>query len=161
MKSNLTIISGGQTGVDRAALDFALQHGIETGGWCPKLRLAEDGTIPEQYPVKEIDSEEYDERTRHNVCDSDGTLVFISDDIDEGTQLTLDLADEFNKPLFIVSLKTFNNNNRIKQWLENHHIKTLNIAGPSESNSPGIYKAVLQFLTINATLLMGHSKSNV
>jgi len=94
-----TIVSGGQTGADRAALDYAIQHGIPHGGWCPRGRLAEDGPLAEIYRLRETPSRQYAERTRWNVRDSDATLVFtLSAETSGGTALTIELAQRQGKP---------------------------------------------------------------
>src|SRR5437588_11049303 len=98
------IISGGQTGVDRAALDVALELGIPCGGWCPRGRRAEDGPIPEKYPLKETSTKEYPQRTEQNVCDADGTLILTRGQPDRGTALTAKLANRHRKPLYVVDL---------------------------------------------------------
>src|SRR5438309_6802555 len=95
------IISGGQSGVDRAALDVALELGISCGGWCPKGRRAEDGVIPEQYPVRENASTSYPPRTEMNVRDSDGTLILTNGRPDRGTALTVNLAKRYEKPCLV------------------------------------------------------------
>src|SRR4051794_16307480 len=98
------IISGGQTGVDRAALDVALELDLPCGGWCPRGRRSEDGAIPDRYPLSETPSEEYPERTEWNVRDSDGTLILTRGTPDRGTALTQRLANRHRKPLFVVDL---------------------------------------------------------
>lgn len=88
------IVSGGQTGVDRAALDFAIRHGYEPGGWCPRGRLAEDGVIPPVYPLRETDSADYDERTERNVLDADATLIVVRNrKLSGGTAFTKTCAE--------------------------------------------------------------------
>lgn len=148
MISNLKIVSGGQSGVDRAALDFALQYGILCGGWCPKGRKAEDGRIDEKYPLKETVDDNYNTRTKLNVEHSDGTLFFFKKMPDKGTLLTIKFAEEFNKPVLEVNLSHDQKQNiqLVNAWLQAHNFKTLNIAGPRESNSPGIYNDSLGFL---------------
>lgn len=96
----ITIISGGQTGADRAALDFAIKHGFAHGGWCPRGRQAEDGSLPDRYDLRETPSRKYAQRTEWNVRDSDATAVFsIAADPHGGTRLTLVLAERLDKPV--------------------------------------------------------------
>ncbi len=140
------IVSGGQTGVDRAALDFALQRGIPCGGWCPKGRLAEDGKIDRKYPLTETNTALYAERTRLNVKDSDGTLIIYSGEMGNGTAYTVEYARQIKKPLLIIRTGGPGLKETIWQWIESHHIKALNIAGPRESTSPGIYLKTLEIL---------------
>jgi hypothetical protein len=135
----ITIVSGGQSGVDRAALDFALDNKIECGGWCPAGRLAEDGIIPDKYPLRETESRDVSVRTHKNINDSDGTLVLYLNVIDEGTRLTLEIAKDLKKPIYILHRNEAVNPSEFKLWLEINRIKTLNIAGPRESNEPGVY----------------------
>ena len=97
MGMNVKIISGGQTGVDRAALDVAVELEIPHGGWCPKGRLAEDGRIPDSYKLRETTSREYAVRTEQNVLDSDGTLILYRESISGGTELTLRLAEKHRR----------------------------------------------------------------
>jgi hypothetical protein len=145
---NITIISGGQTGVDRAALDFALNNGINCGGWCPSGRKAEDGKIPEKYPMIETSSNDYAVRTRKNVEESDGTLIIYDQNFDQGTGLTLNLCKKHNKPWLVIRLSGKNEKDRIHQWLKNNNIKILNIAGPRESIEKGIYIKTIKLLEI-------------
>jgi len=140
------IVSGGQTGVDRAALDFALQKGIPCGGWCPKGRLAEDGRIDEKYPLSETRTTLYAERTRLNVKDSDGTLIIYSGEMGNGTVYTADYARQIKKPLMIVKTDDPGLKNKVLHWIQNNGIKTINTAGPRESTSPGIYDKTMKIL---------------
>lgn len=134
------IVSGGQTGVDRAALDMAFAFDLDCGGWCPKERWAEDAPISPKYPLVETATREPSERTKLNVKDSDGTLVFIKTlPIDKGTQLTITEAKKFNKPLLVFTLNLSNDIDSIHEWLTCYNIQTLNVAGPRESQNPGIY----------------------
>lgn len=103
--SNIKIISGGQTGVDRAALDFAIENKISCSGWCPKGRVAEDGKISEKYPLHETTSSDYHDRTKKNIEVSDATLIIHGGNIDKGTKLTADLCSKLNKPVYSVNLE--------------------------------------------------------
>jgi len=98
------IVSGAQTGVDRAGLDAAMKLGVATGGWCPAGRLAEDGTIPEKYALTETESADYKVRTEWNVRDSDATLILNLGPLEGGTALTTELAKQHKKPCLIVRL---------------------------------------------------------
>ena len=141
------IVSGGQTGVDRAALDVALALGIECGGWCPKGRRAEDGPIPERYPVRETESPRYEDRTERNVLDSDGTLILTCGEIGGGTALTLELALEHGRPVLVVDLDAEAAREPVREWVAAHGIATLNVAGPRESGRPGLRARAEAFLT--------------
>ena len=142
------IISGGQTGVDRAALDVALERGIACGGWCPRGRRAEDGTIPEQYPLEETASAEYPERTERNVCVADGTLILTRGEPDRGTALTARLANRHRKPLYVVDLaqQAEDEAAMVRAWLVQQQIAVLNVAGPRASAHDGIHAQALEFL---------------
>jgi predicted Rossmann-fold nucleotide-binding protein len=143
-----TIVSGGQTGVDRAALDVALDWGLQVGGWCPRGRRAEDGTIPERYPLRETDSPQYDVRTRRNVRESDGTLVLNCGAPVGGTALTISVAEQSGKPVYIADLNLQPDPQSVIDWLRLHNIEVLNIAGPRESTIPGIGEQAAEFLTL-------------
>jgi Circularly permutated YpsA SLOG family len=140
------IVSGGQTGVDRAALDVAIAHGIPCGGWCPRGRLAEDKPIPVHYPLEETESAKYAVRTRLNVRDSDGTLVLVFGEPAGGTSLTVDFAAELHRPCLVVDLLDPPETATVAEWIAANRISTLNVAGPRESTAPGIYSAALRFL---------------
>jgi predicted Rossmann fold nucleotide-binding protein DprA/Smf involved in DNA uptake len=135
----MKIISGGQTGVDRAVLDFALNNGINCGGWCPMGRKAEDGKISEKYPLIETNTSKYSERTKLNIQNSDGTLIFFNNILDKGSALTAKLANKYCKPLFSYDFSANIDSKEITFWIDFNKIKTLNIAGSRESNSKGIY----------------------
>lgn len=135
----LTIISGGQTGVDRAALDIAIETGIPHSGWCPQGRLAEDGTISDRYHLQETQDKDYKTRTRLNVQDSDGTLIINRGVLDGGTAITLRFAQDLKKPVLVINLEQQQIPGEISAWLSDQQIKVLNIAGPRESKRPGIY----------------------
>jgi hypothetical protein len=134
------IVSGGQTGVDRAALDVALERGVPCGGWCPLGRKAEDGKLPPRYPLRETLTAAYAERTESNVRDSDGTLIFLRGPASGGTKQTIDLAAQRQKPCLVVDLSADVDLAVIRRWLAEHAIRTLNVAGPRESGAPGIYQ---------------------
>lgn len=141
------IISGGQTGVDRAALDVARDVGIERGGWCPKGRLAEDGPIPDEYPLQETESSVYEERTEKNVVDSDGTLILTVGRPTGGTAYTIACAQRHGKPYHVVDLEANQDPSPTRQWLESNAIAALNVAGPRLSESPLGYALAYRFLT--------------
>ena len=140
------IISGAQTGVDRAALDVSLELDIPCGGWCPKGRRAEDGPIPEKYPMQETEARNYTKRTKLNVQDSDGTLIINRGEIDGGTAHTARLAEKMAKPCLVIQLEEQPDLNEITHWLTQNDIKTLNIAGPREDKRPGIYNQTVSLL---------------
>ena len=139
------IVSGGQTGADRAALDWAIANGISFGGWCPLGRLAEDGVIDARYKLIELASGGYRLRTLRNVEDSDGTLILNLGEIDGGTLNTKRFAEKLKKPWSVLQLDngvTEEMVARTTRFLRDNGIKILNIAGPRESKRPGIYAAV-------------------
>ena len=146
------IVSGGQTGVDRAALDIAMalsnELGISVGGYCPKGRIAEDGIIADKYPLIETTTSAYAQRTEWNVKHSDGTLILSYGKLTKGTALTLNFAKQRQKPFFVVDLSqdTTNIHLDIISWLAENNIGVLNIAGSRESTSPGIYIQAYQLL---------------
>ena len=140
------IVSGGQTGVDRAALDVALRLNVPCGGWCPKGRLAADGPLPEVYPLKETPTAEYAERTKRNVRDSDGTLVLTWRAPSDGTLLTVELARGFRKPCLIVDLLEGGSPEDVLTWAEENGVHVMNVAGPREAKCPGIYEDAVGFL---------------
>jgi hypothetical protein len=140
------IVSGGQTGVDRAALDVALERGIPCGGWCPRGRLAEDGRIPSRYPLMETPTAEYPERTERNVRDSDGTLVLARGEPRGGSAFTLRVAARLGRPHKALDLAESPDPEAVRLWIAVSSIRTLNVAGPRESDSPGIHDEAASFL---------------
>lgn len=132
------IVSGGQTGVDRGALDAAMALGIAHGGWCPRGRRAEDGRVPLRYNVRETESSRYDIRTERNILDADGTLILHAGPLTAGTALTRRLAALHGKPLRLVDLTAPLDSDAVRRWLLGAKIGVLNVAGPRESSSPGI-----------------------
>lgn len=140
------IVSGGQTGVDRAALDAAVGAGLEHGGWCPLGRIAEDGVIPARYALKETPEAHVDQRTEWNVRDSDGTLILHNTGLDRGTKFTAEAARSRGKPLLMIRMDT-GEPAVVARWIEENGIEVLNIAGPRESSAPGTYRAARAWLT--------------
>jgi hypothetical protein len=140
------VVSGGQTGVDRAALDVALELGIPCGGWCPQGRRAEDGPLAPRYPLMETPSAEYVQRTEWNIRDSDGTLVLTRGKPTEGTAFTIELANMMKKPCLIIELEGPPSEAAVRAWAVTHGVRVLNVAGPRESKCPGIYAQASAFL---------------
>ena len=140
------VVTGGQTGVDRAALDAAMAAGIAVGGWCPRGRRAEDGPIAERYPLRETPSDAYAQRTAWNVRDSDGTLVLVVGEPEGGTRLTIEEARRRDKPCLVQRLDADDVLRAVSAWLDEHGIRRLNVGGPRESEAPGIYAAASAFL---------------
>lgn len=140
------IVSGGQTGADRAALDVALALGLPVGGWCPKGRRAEDGKIPDCYPLVETSERNYQIRTRRNIEESDGTLILNLGKLDGGTALTVAHARQIGKPCLVVALEDGIEPAAFRDWLAANHIQVLNIADPRESKRPGVYAAAVRCL---------------
>jgi hypothetical protein len=141
-----SIVSGGQTGVDRGALDAAIAAGIPHGGWCPHGRLAEDGSIAAQYQLRETHSAKYYIRTRKNVLDSDATLILCHGPLTGGTDLTYRLAQRHAKPCLVVDLQQGPDAVEAQRWIEEHRVGVLNVAGPRESSHPGIAEQAYRFL---------------
>lgn len=139
------IISGGQTGVDRGALDACLDLNFPCGGTCPKNRLAEDGIIPQIYPLTETKERSYEFRTWRNVIDADGTLILSGTGLAGGTLLTRDLAQMLGKPLMIFSAE--DSFETVSDWIVRFNIKILNIAGPRQSEWPEAHAVSYQLIT--------------
>jgi len=151
----MKVISGGQTGVDQAALRAGEDCGLEIGGWCPPGRACESGVIPAEFPLQETPSDRSpdapdvprSQRTEWNVRDSDGTLVIILNDgnrsgcptiSDAGTMWTVECVGRYKRSLFVCRLENGTASENIQRWLRTNPISTLNVSGPSESTSPGI-----------------------
>lgn len=133
------IVSGGQTGVDRAALNVARELKIPYGGWCPKGRIAEDGKIPAQFTyLLETPSSKYPQRTEWNVRDSNATLVICWGDPTGGTKMTVDQCVKQRKPHMVANLQGFSPLAQVCSWLGTHKPSVLNIAGPRASKHPTI-----------------------
>ncbi len=138
----MKIISGGQTGVDRAALDLALKHGVDCGGWCPAGRLDEFGRIPDQYPVQELDAGGFSERTLQNVKDSDGTVIIYTGKLGGGTEQTVRFCQELRRPYQLIDAAKISAEDAAKliaDFVRDHEIDLLNVAGPRQSEWPEGY----------------------
>jgi hypothetical protein len=145
------IVSGGQTGADRAALDAALAAGVPCGGWCPPLRKAEDGVIALRYPLRCMDSGGYAGRTRQNVCDSDGTLIVTFDEPRGGTALTVKMCRAAGVPMLIVDgamLTSADAARAATEFVREHDIRCLNVAGPRASREPRSYPFTLALVSV-------------
>ena len=143
------IISGGQTGADRAALDVAIELGIAHGGHVPRGRRAEDGPLDTRYHVRELTVESYDARTEANVRASDATLIVSIGPLAGGSALTRRLAEKHHKPVLHIDRSAGSREqagDTICQWLTDQRPAVLNVAGPPESTAPGIYDEVRALL---------------
>lgn len=137
------VVSGGQTGVDRGALDAALELGVPCGGWCPAGRLAEDGVIPARYPVTELRGAGYDQRTHKNVEDSDGTLVITFGPASGGTARTIEVCEKLGRPHLIVDARSVTVEEgvwRAVRFVRAESVGQLNVAGPRASGEPRGYE---------------------
>ncbi|HEU5312240.1 MAG TPA: putative molybdenum carrier protein [Candidatus Udaeobacter sp.] len=149
----MKIISGGQTGVDRAALDVALKHGIDSSGWCPTGRLDEFGRIPDRYPLKELENGGFTERTLRNVKDSDGTLIIYPGKLGGGTEQTVHFCVEQGRPHELIDASNTSTEKAaqlIADFVRENKIDVLNVAGPRQSEWPEgydyAYRALNNFL---------------
>jgi hypothetical protein len=143
------IISGGQTGADLAALDFAIEFKIPHGGWIPKGRRTESGPLPEKYQLTETLEGGYSERTRLNILSADGTLIGSHGPLTGGSELTKTLADRTGKQVIHIDFNltaAFQASGRLTRWLSLNKIEVLNVAGPRASKDPLIYEAVFGLL---------------
>jgi hypothetical protein len=143
------IVSGGQTGADRAALDFAIEHGLKHGGWCPKGRRAEDGRIPGRYELKETQATSYVQRTEWNVRDSDGTVIFtVMTRLTGGSKKTANLARKHRKPCLHLSAgETGDPVEELRAFIQSNGIKVLNVAGSRASKEPAVGDFVMDVLS--------------
>jgi hypothetical protein len=154
MKIPAKIVSGGQTGVDRGALDAALDTETACGGWCPAGRLAEDGPIPQKYPLQELPASDYADRTRQNVIDSDATVIIHFGKISGGTYLTQQFCQKFKKPHLIIDAEQASPREAAQQiaiFCKSQAIKTLNVAGPRASRAPQAHNYAYQTFLLLAT----------
>jgi len=162
------VISGGQTGVDRAALDAAMQLGIQVSGWCPRGRKAVDGMIPLKYPLTETRGKSYQTRTKWNVRDSDATLIICRDEPSGGTALTIKYCEQLGKPYEVYQLKAGEmlyvggpeDPQGIASWLNFHHVQVLNVAGPREGKHCPIYDHAYLFLSELFKLMQSPAKED-
>lgn len=143
--SDFKIISGGQTGADIAALDWAITQGISYGGWCPKGRKTEDGTLPEQYKLVETPSASYLQRTEWNVRDADATLIFtLAEKLEGGSKRTAEFAERLGKPW--VHIRPGVHPKYVARFLHRHQVKVLNVAGTRGSAALNIGQIVCDVL---------------
>ncbi len=139
----IKIISGGQTGVDRAALDVALEKDIDCGGWCPEGRIAEDGNVPDKYPVKVLSGSGYRQRTKKNVMDSDGTLIIYFGYPSGGTEQTIVFCIKEHKPYVLIDAEELTIERAVRKvtsFVHDNTIKTLNVAGPRAGGESSAYE---------------------
>ena len=164
----MKIVSGAQTGVDRAALDAALECRVETGGWCPEGRESEDGIIPQKYPVIELPNSGYRQRTKQNVIDSDGTVIIYFGYPRGGTELTISFCIKERKPYALIDAEEMSiesASKKIKKFIDENSVSILNVAGPRAGGEPRAYEyankvilSVLQEQTFNKTNSNGQQK---
>lgn len=154
-KGEVTIVSGGQTGVDQGALDAALALGVPCGGWCPKGRLCESGTIDARYPLREMTRGGYRQRTLQNIVDSDATLILYFGYPRGGTELTLASAIKRGKPYLLIDAEEVTAQRaaeRVARFVAESAIRVLNVAGPRASGEPRAhdyaFAVIERFLTL-------------
>jgi len=152
------IISGGQTGVDRAVLDVALRHGMKCGGWCPTGRLAEDGKIPDRYPLKELKNAGNEERTAQNVRDSDGTIAIYFHELEGGTAYTVGCCIEARQPHRLIDAARYSPEDAatlMVAFVVGHDVEILNVAGPRASEWAGAYTYAFRALGVFVSRVKG------
>ena len=156
------IISGGQTGVDQAALDAAINLAVAHGGWIPKGRITESGPLPEKYKLKETRSSSYADRTAKNVQDADGTLIIARGLLTGGTEYTREIAIKHKRPWLHIDLSqmaAFQATITINQWILQNKIEILNVAGPRASKDPAVYQEALNI--IESAYYLGLAETNM
>ncbi|MEN8130045.1 MAG: putative molybdenum carrier protein [Pseudomonadota bacterium] len=147
--NDVKIISGAQTGVDRGALDAALEVGVSCGGWCPKGRRAEDGRIPDKYPVIELSDSRYRQRTLHNVLHSDATLIIYFSILEGGTELTVLYCMQHAKPYKLIDAQEIPSEQAVRmlqEFVSDQGVKILNVAGPRASHQPKAHRYTFDVL---------------
>ena len=158
----MKIISGGQTGVDRAALDVALKHGFDSGGWCPTGRLDEFGRIPDRYPLKELESGGFTERTLQNVKDSDGTVIIYPGKLSGGTEQTVRFCAQEQRPHELIDASTISAEEAVQSisdFVRENKIDILNVAGPRQSEWPDGYDYAFRALDAFLNSITSKSRS--
>ncbi|MEQ8799976.1 MAG: putative molybdenum carrier protein [Salinisphaeraceae bacterium] len=159
--ASLAIISGAQAGVDRGALDAALEANVPCGGWVPAGRKAEDGPVPSHYPIRELEGG-YRQRTRQNVLDSDGTVLIYFGEFTGGTRLTLRFCLSKDKPFLLLDateMTTHRAAQRVRKFVAQHAVRCLNVAGPRESGSPGAH--AYSYAVVRAALSLDGPKQAI
>ena len=155
MDCDVKIISGGQTGADRAALDFAIQHGLPHGGWVTQGRKAEDGRIPDVYQLQEMPTDSYRARTEQNVIDSTGTVIISHGRLEgrSGSAYTAKMARNHGRPrlhLNMAKLSIEQAAQQLRSWIAENKIEMLNVAGPRHSKDPQVYNTTLEILHLTS-----------
>jgi hypothetical protein len=153
---SIKIISGGQTGADRAGLDVAIARGIPHGGWCPKGRKSEDGPLPSHYLLTETPSASYLVRTERNAAESDATVIFTLGALSGGSKRTADFAKKHGRPFLHIVLVGGHDTQaaeRLTAFVRLHRVGRLNVAGSRESKEPGIHARAFKVLELTLDLL--------
>ena len=154
------IISGGQTGADRAALDFAIAHNIPYGGWLPKGRKTEDGTLPDHYQLQEMPTPDYSKRTEKNVLEGDGTVIVSHGFLTGGSALTREFAKQHRKPWIHLDFNELSIPEAVARllfWIKRNNIRILNVAGARARQDPKIYETTMALL--EKTLSTGEERA--
>ncbi len=151
------IVSGGQTGVDRGALDCAIRNDLEHGGYCPAGRISESGRIPDRYKLTETSSSKYPQRTAMNVQHSDGTLILTRGRPEGGTKKTISICRERGKVWLVIDMTQKLKPEKFVAWVHEHNVRTVNVAGPRASKQSGIQKQASEVLAILFENLTGRT----
>ncbi len=143
------VISGGQTGADKAALDVAIELGIQHGGWIPKGRMVEDGRLTDKYKLQETKNIGYSQCTELNILESDGTLILTHGKLTGGSVLIQQISKKHNRPCLHIDLNEINEPKAVQiisTWIEARKMKTMNVTGPRVGKDPEIYEAAKRIL---------------